>query len=176
MSTADLLLHPVRLRIVQTLVGRPMTPLALKEALGDVPQATVYRQLNRLVEGGLVDVIGERPVRGGTERTYAVVEEAVRLGGEELAGAGPDDHLRFFTTFVGSLLSGYGRYLDMPEIDLEADGAGYRQTPMWLTDDEFDDFIEGLGDLLERGYRNDAAPGRRRRLVTTVIFPDVEGQ
>ena len=50
-ETRDLLLHPVRLRIVQALVGSPMTPLHLKEQLGDVPQATLYRHLSQLFEG-----------------------------------------------------------------------------------------------------------------------------
>ncbi len=34
-ETRDLLLHPVRLRIVQALVGASLTPLQLKDRLGD---------------------------------------------------------------------------------------------------------------------------------------------
>lgn len=43
MTKVDLLLHPVRLRVVQALLGQEMTPQQLVDALGDVPQATLYR-------------------------------------------------------------------------------------------------------------------------------------
>lgn len=171
-SAADLLLHPVRLRIVQTLVGRPMTPLQLRDALGDVPQATLYRQINVLADGSLIGVVDERPVRGGVERTYAVVEDAVQLGPDDLAAAERDDHLRFFTTFLGSLLTGYGRYLDSPDAD-PAGETGYRQVPLWMDEGEFAEFASELSELLRRGYENKPGPGRRRRLVSTISFPDI---
>ena len=73
-----------RLRIVQALVGAPMTPLQLRDLLGDVSQATLYRHLNQLADGGLVEVVDERPVRGRVERTYAVVSSKVSLTDADL--------------------------------------------------------------------------------------------
>lgn len=172
MSTADLLLHPVRLRIIQALAGRPMTPLQLRDVLGDVPQATMYRQLNRLHDGGLVAVTDERPVRGGVERTYTVVEDEVQLTAEQLGDAGPEDHLGYFTTFLGTLLTGFARYVERDEIDLTADGVGYHQTPLWLSDEEFAEMNEQLAALIRSGYGNQPAPGRKRRLLATIVYPD----
>lgn len=80
------------LRIVQALVGDPMTPLQLRDRLGDVPQATLYRHINQLAGGGLLEVVGERRIRGGIERTYRVVTSAVVLGDDELESATPDEH------------------------------------------------------------------------------------
>ena len=114
--SSDLLLHPVRLRIVQALVKRPMTAGGLKEVLGDVAQATLYRHIKALQNGGMVDVAAERQVRGTVERTYQVVEGAVALSAEELADAGSDDHFRYFATFLGTLLADYSAYLDTDRI------------------------------------------------------------
>jgi DNA-binding transcriptional ArsR family regulator len=75
----DLLLHPVRLRIVQALVKQPMTASGLKEVLGDVAQATLYRHIKALENGGMLDIVAERQVRGTVERTCRVVESAVAL-------------------------------------------------------------------------------------------------
>ncbi len=169
----DLLLHPIRLRIVQALLGSPMTPLRLKDVLVDVPQATLYRHLNQLHEGGLLEVVGEQPVRGGVERTYGVVAEAVALGPDDYEDATAADHLRFFTTFLGTLIDAFGAYLDGGSPDFVSDGVGYRQIPLWLSDEEFEEIVTALGSAVRPALDNRPAPGRRRRLITTIVMPDV---
>lgn len=175
-TTRDLLLHPARLRIVQALVGRPMTPRQLIEQLGDVAQATLYRHLNQLQDGGLVEVAAERPVRGVVERTYRIVAEAVSLGNEDLAGATADDHFRYFGTFVATLLADFAAYLESGGPDLEADRVGYRQVPLWLTDGEFDALVQDMGRAVQARLANGPGPGRRRRLLSTIVVPDVRGE
>jgi hypothetical protein len=72
-STVELLLHPVRLRIVQAFLGRPdLTTAALRDQLPDVPAASLYRQVAMLVDAGVLAVVAERRVRGAVERTYAL--------------------------------------------------------------------------------------------------------
>ncbi len=171
-ETRDLLLHPIRLRIVQALVGDPMTPLELKDRLGDVPQATLYRHLKQLADGGLLEVVAERPIRGGVERTYGVVTASVALGDDELESATNDDHFRYFATFVGTLLADYAAYLESGPAALSADRVGYRQVPLWLTDEEFDDLVATMAAAVQEHVDNPPAPGRRRRLLSTIVVPD----
>lgn len=171
----DLLLHPIRLRIIQALVGHPMRPLELRDYLGDVPQASLYRHINQLEAGGLIQIIGERRVRGGVERTYAVVEDAIQLGGVDLEGTTKEDHLRFFSTFVGALVADFAAYLDGSDLDLDADRVGYRQVPLWLSDEEFDEMIAALSRAVQSHLANAPAPGRRRRAMTTIVFPNDRG-
>lgn len=166
----DLLLHPDRLRMVQSMVNQPMTAAELLSALGDVSQATLYRHLKMLLDGGLLEIVNERPVRGGVERTYRTVQSAVMLDYDDIADASPDDHFRFFATFVGTLLAEYGRYLD-GEIDLENDRIGYTQTPLWLTPEEFDAFAEELRSVIASRLENGPTPGRRRHLLNTIVLP-----
>jgi DNA-binding transcriptional ArsR family regulator len=168
----DLLLHPVRLRIVQALLGRQLTPGEIQVQLTDVPQASLYRHIKHLEQGGLLEIVGRRPVRGGVERTYAVIEEAVSLGQEDLVGATSDEMFRHFATFVGTLLADYAAYLDTSELDLAADRVGFRQAPLWLTDDEFDELAAEMGRAMRTRVDNQPTPERRRRLFTTIVMPD----
>ena len=169
----DLLLHPIRLRIIQALIGRPMTPLRLKEVLGDVAQATLYRHVNQLHEGGLLEVVDEQPVRGGVERTYGVVTEAVSLGREAYEGVDAEEHMRSFATFLGTLLDSFGAYLEAGDPDFIEDGVGYRQVPLWLTDEEFAEVTAALAEVMRRAIENEPGEGRARRLISTVVMPDV---
>jgi hypothetical protein len=83
-----------------------------------------------------------------------------------------DDHFRYFATFLGTLLADYSAYLDADEVDLAADRVGYRQVPLWLTDDEFDDFTTELRALIQQRLGNTSSAQRRRRLLTTITMPD----
>jgi DNA-binding transcriptional ArsR family regulator len=171
-TKADLLLHPVRLRIVQALVGgRRLSPAELARELGDVPPATLYRHVNALADGGVLAVAGERAARGTPERVFALVEGAASLGAEDLAAATPSDHLRYFTIFVAGLIGDFGRYLGRERVDFVADGVGYRQIPLELTDEEFAALVGRLDAAFAPALGNAPAPGRRRRLFTTVVVP-----
>jgi DNA-binding transcriptional ArsR family regulator len=149
-----------------------MRPLELKDHLGDVAQASLYRHLGQLESGGLIEVVGQRPVRGGVERTYAVVADSVSLGPAELEGADADEHLRFFATFLGTLLSDFAAYVQHSDLEFLADRVGYRQVPLWLTDEEFDQMAGALSAAVEDRLEHGPGPGRRRRLLTTIVMPD----
>lgn len=175
-NSAELLLHPVRLRIVQTLLGeRRLTTAQLQVELHDVTPATLYRQVRTLLEGGVLDVVQERRVRGAVERTYALRTEAASVRPEDLAGLTAEEHRGMFATFAASLLADFDRYLASGEIDLVADGVGYRQHAFWLSDEELARLGADLSAALLPYALQEPAPGRVRRLFSTVVMPGRDG-
>lgn len=171
-STTELLLHPVRLRVLQLLVGdQQLTTAQLAEQLPDVPTATLYRQVARLVEAGILVVVGERQVRGAVERTYGVDLRAVHVGAEDAAAMSAEEHRAAFTAFVAGLLAGFDRYLAGPGPDPAADRVGYRQTTLWLTDEELDELAAEVREAVARRQQHPPGQGRRRRSWTTVVLP-----
>src|SRR5919199_2632716 len=142
MTSAELLLHPVRLRILQAFLGdRQLTTGQLGELLPDVASATLYRQVATLAEAGVLEVTEERRVRGAAERTYRLRLEAAVVGPEEAAQLTPEQHRQAFTTFIAGLLGDFDHYLDRGDVDPGRDRVGYRQAALYLTDDELDDLI-----------------------------------
>lgn len=175
---ADLLLHPVRLRILQAFMGcEQRTAGELAEQLADVPQASLYRHLGTLTAGGLLRVAAERRVRGTVERVYELPRKGLLLTADDLATAGPEDHLRYFVTFAAALVGEFGRYLRRcrGRVDVVADGIGYRERVLHLRDEEYADFVDRLRALIEEAAAVEPAPGRRKRLITTVLFPLEDG-
>src|ERR1700680_2214524 len=111
MKRADLILHPVRLRIILAFArGRHLTPQQVAAVLTDVPQATLYRQIERLYQGGALAVVAERRVRGAVERTYVLAEGGASLSPDDLAKSSPEDHRGYFTGFAAGLTAPLGRY------------------------------------------------------------------
>ncbi len=169
-SPAEILLHPVRLRIVLSLSGRRRTTQDIQRSLDDVPHATLYRHINRLIEAGVVVVVAEQPIRGGVERTLALAEGAASFTPDDLAETSTADLLGYFVRVMAGLIGDFARYLDRDDVDPMADRIGFRQVPIWLSDAEFDAFADAMGRLIGAAHENDPA-GRRRRLLTTVVLP-----
>jgi DNA-binding transcriptional ArsR family regulator len=170
---SDLILHPLRLRILVALSGRELTSQQLAEQMSDVPQATLYRHLNRLAGAGLLKVVAERRVRGTVEKVYTLDEAQSTLTPEEMASASPDDHLRYFTTFAASLIGDYQRYLaHTPLVDPVADAVGYHKLNLELSDQEAEALGQALGNALLPFMDLPPAANRRRRLFSIILMPD----
>lgn len=175
MTSADLLLHPVRLRIVQAFLGdRPLTTADLRAELPDVAPATLYRHVARLVDAGVLAVVAERRVRGALERTYVLRLSAATIGLDELERMSPDDHRQAFLAFVAGLLADFDRYVAGGDIDLLRDGVSYRLAGLWLDDDEFRELLRELTRVLQPRMTNAPRDGRRRRILGTVLLPGDE--
>lgn len=60
MTSVDLVLHPVRLRIVQAFLGnRELSTAQLAEELSDVPKSGLYRHLAVLADADVLSVVGK---------------------------------------------------------------------------------------------------------------------
>lgn len=169
-SRADAVLHPQRMAILRALATGPKTTKQLGEVLPDVPQATLYRHLPVLLDAGVLRIDAEQPVRGITERTYALADSAI-LSAEDLATASRDDHFRYFGTFVGGLLGEYARYLEQPTIDLVADGVGYREHVLNLTDAELRELLTDIRGAITARIDNQPTKHRTPRLIATASIP-----
>jgi Helix-turn-helix domain len=177
MASADLLLHPVRLRIVKAFLGdRALTTSQLAAELDDVPAGSLYRHVALLTRAGVLQVVAERRVRGAVERTYTLRLLAARMQPAEVAAMSLDEHARAFMAYVAGLLADFDRYLGTGDPDPGRDGAAYSLAAMWLTDAEHADFLRDLGAIAQPRLANAPGGGRRRRVLYTVLLPAPEAR
>ncbi|WP_330275461.1 helix-turn-helix domain-containing protein [Lentzea sp. NBC_00516] len=173
MATADLLLHPVRMRILQALFETdPLTTAQLRERLPDIAPATMYRHIAVLAESGVLEVADERRVRGTVERSYRVRKEEATVDQDARAAMTREDHLRSYSTFAASLMGDFDRYLAHPDADPHADGVVYQQAAVWLTDEEFATMLKEIQHAVLSRTGGERDGGRRRRVVSLVVVPD----
>ncbi|MGI6877770.1 helix-turn-helix domain-containing protein [Microbacterium sp. gxy059] len=170
---ADVVLHPVRLKIIQQLGGRRMTTAQLREALPEVTQATLYRHVAALLDADVLAVVDERSVRGAVERTLALGERMAHVGRDELQ-AMDDVRLRSaFALFLGGLSNDFERILDhAPD---EARGLlGFTRAPLYLDDQDLEKLQADLMEVLTP-YLQERRQGQRRVSLATVLIPEVDG-
>ncbi len=172
MNSSELLLHPVRLRIVHAVIdGRPFTTSDLCVRLPDVSQATIYRQVALLAAGGLVELDREDRVRGAVERTYRLQPARTSMTDAEIAAMSIDDHQRGFAAAIAALLGEFNAYLGREGANPLADSVSYRQFSLWLSEDEKAAFIEEVVAAIRTRMDHEPTPERRRHMVSTILFP-----
>jgi DNA-binding transcriptional ArsR family regulator len=173
MATADLLLHPVRMRILQALFDAdPLTTSQLRDRLPDIAPATMYRHIAVLADGGVLEVVEEKRVRGTVERSYRVREEHGAVDPAARAAMTREDHLRAFTTFAASLMADFDRYLARKDANPTLDGVVYRQAAVWLTEEEFAAMVEEIESAVVARMGNARDDGRIRHVISLVVVPD----
>ena len=171
-STSDLFFHPVRLRVIQELLGGVTQSTAeIAVAMPDVPTTSLYRQIGILIDAEVITITDERPVRGVVERTLALAPGVGSIDPRELAEMGPAQLRQSFAGFAAGLLAAFNRYTESGDPDLARDGVSYRQTALWLTDGELAELADEVGQAVARRAANGPGPGRAKRLMSQIVVP-----
>ncbi len=173
LTKVDLIMHPVRFRVLRTLATHMLTTQEIDERLPDVPKSSIYRHLKLLLDGEMIDVADTRLVNGIQEKVYRLVQRPY-LSADDMTGLTADDHLRAFTTYAMILLQGFADYLatagEIP--DLLADRVGYTEVSFWATEAEMDAFQTAVNQAVLPLLQNDGGGnGRRRHKVAIVTHP-----
>jgi DNA-binding transcriptional ArsR family regulator len=177
MDQLDLLLHPVRLRIVYALSGdRVRTTTELGALLPDIPKTTVYRHVALLADGGVLEVASEQRVRGAVERSYRLRADRESIDTGAAASMSLDDHRRGFAASMAALHAEFNAYLDAPGAEPFTDLVGYRQGVLWLSDSEFAELREKLGAIVASVVGNGPTADRTPRLMSLIQFPTTHTQ
>jgi DNA-binding transcriptional ArsR family regulator len=171
-DTLELVLHPVRLRIVHAMSGgRTRTTSELCVSLPDVPRTTVYRHVGLLAEAGLLEVVGEQRVHGAVERHYRLRRDRSAIDADAAASMSLEDHRHGFAAAMAALLAEFDAYLDREHADPTADSVSYRQGPLWLNQEELAELISEMRSAIVSKRDNEPAPDRRPHLLSTILFP-----
>jgi hypothetical protein len=166
-----MLLHPVRLRIVSEFTGRQRTVRDLADALPDIPQATLYRHVAALAEGGVLQQVGERAARGPSERVYRVAPGADRIAPEEIDAVPVAEQRRMFAVFTASLIDSFAAYVDSGAAVPSADGLAYNRAVVNLSEQERLDFAMRFADLVAEVLAVPPADHRRRYHIASCFIP-----
>lgn len=171
-SIAEVIMHPVRLRILQQLGGRSLTTAQLRDALPDVKQATLYRHVSTLLDARMLTVIQERRVRGAVERTLALGEQMAHVDREGLRAMSAAQLKSAFLAFLGDLAADVDRFLDGDDEGLR-DFLGFGRGPVYVDAEDLATIQNGFEALLAP-YLTDRGDGKHRLSLATVLVPDPE--
>jgi DNA-binding transcriptional ArsR family regulator len=171
----DLLLHPIRVRIMQAVGLRQVTAQQLAKELPDIPQATLYRHINTLAEAGILVVVKERRVHNTLEKTYSLAHDGLFLTPEDMQNGQPEDYIRVFTRYLGQLLGYFTRYIEHGNVDVVRDFVGFQMLPFNLSETEVKQLAQALSEVVLPYLKNEPSPERRRYILGLMTIPAAGG-
>ncbi|TDW81911.1 helix-turn-helix protein [Kribbella pratensis] len=167
----DVLLHPIRWRIVQRVLGREVTTTDLKRDLPDVPATTLYRHVAALIDAGYLTVVRERKIRGTTERTLGLDQTKVgRIDEREARAMTPDQHRQAFLMMLTRLAADFDRVVESGDLYPRLHQLGYSQLALYLSPDDMTAFRSAFEELIAPYLAE--SPGKDRVVLSMFSLPD----
>ncbi|MGG2052790.1 transcriptional regulator [Lysinibacillus pakistanensis] len=175
-NKAEVLMHPVRMKILQALMHdkeEGLSTLEMISIIKDVPQATLYRHIQILVDENIIKIVKERKVRSVTEKFYAVNEGAAKLSKEDWTKLTIKQKLNYVSYYQLALLSQYQNYLhSLDEKERLADLATFSFIDLTLTTDQFKNFENELNNLINKYYNmTDSSKETETKTIAINIIP-----
>ncbi|NEW05956.1 helix-turn-helix domain-containing protein [Paenibacillus sp. SYP-B3998] len=155
-NKAEIILHPVRMKISQVLMRNKengLTPLEMVKIINDVPQATLYRHIQVMLDAGVIRILKEKKVRSISEKYYTLNQEAARISAAEWRNSSSKEKMDYISYYQLSLMTQYQNYLTkLEEQDRSDDGSTFSLVELKLDNENFIKFQNELNDLMIKYY------------------------
>jgi DNA-binding transcriptional ArsR family regulator len=175
----DLIVHPIRLRIITAMSNDRVTAKDLAEALPDIAQTTLYRHINVLVEGGLLEVVEEIPQRGTVERVLGF-KTMPSLTPEHLSGLSKEQIQETFSlilfTLLNEALNALNHFPEGEEIDLLGSGFQFSECQLNLSNEEYQQMNQKILEIMLSAGKNPPSADRKRRIFSYMFIPVMTGK
>lgn len=163
-SLEKIILHPIRMRIIQMVAQQQTaTVAALAEAMADIPRSTIYHHMGILCENQILYVAREQKVRGTYEKEYGLNYDRIEVPAENPESAASAMLLKLYADF--------GSYFAGPDSDPVRDQLFLSVNTLMLGDDEFEECKEELFRMIQKYANRPAAKNRRPRMLSVISSP-----
>ena len=163
MNSEKVLLNPERMRIIQYLtLHTEGTATDILQANSDITRTTLYRHMNLLEQHGFICIAKETRIRGTIEKSY-------RLNTESMPKMNARD---LINTMLLGLMTDFGTYLNHhAEEDMAKDYLLCQTSSIFLSDEEYAEFLTKLSELVVSVVNNKENPDRKLRRLTFISSP-----
>ncbi len=170
-NKADLLLNPVRMRIIQfTAQNQPVTVAQTAKALPDVPKATLYRHMRVLTSSGILSIVSEEKIRGTFEQSYSLNTEKIYASGNE---SGSELHTLVYSVLT-KLIADFTEYFGNESENPYKDRLFVSSNALRLDDNDYNEFIREIFETAEKYSRFPVKVNAKTRAVTFISSPAPE--
>ena len=167
----DCLSDPYRCQLfVEILRGTCSKASELHNRCPNIPRATMYRNLKRLTDDGLIEVVDEVKKRGTVERTYAPVRMVFDDVESALMSNPSGMYFSMFMQYVLNFVQQFREFCDDPDADLFHE-SGFSMSPILATREEIDDAMREIADIIGRLRENEPAEGRKFHTIGLILSP-----
>ena len=109
--------------------------------------------------------------RGAIEKTYQLKMNPFEQM-NQIAIEGTNDEINeLFYVFAMTLVMDFNKYIEKDDADMIKDSVGYRSFPLYVSEKENEEFLDGFRSLLGKYINNEASNERKLRKFSFVYTP-----
>ena len=168
----DCITNPVKCRLLLEIhsQGRA-TAKRLADIYHDIPQATLYRHLKKMLSDGILQVVEETQIRGTVEKTYALAFDISSNMETMLEKNSGELYMQYFMQYIFGFAKQFQEYCQSPHINIKKDMTGFSLSPLYLSDEELTSLITDISQMINKVKNNEPKPGRRLRTIGVIVSP-----
>lgn len=168
----DCITNPVRCKLLLEIYSKGQaTAKHLTDVYNDIPQATLYRHLKKMLSAGILKVIEETQIRGTLEKTYALAIDINDDFGKILEENSGTLYMQIFMQYILGFAKQFQQYCKSPNINLKEDLTGFSLSPLYLSDEELTALIGNISDIIKTVKNNEPKEHRKLRTIGLIISP-----
>ena len=166
------MIHPTRMKIIQEIIKRgSATTKDISKVCSDVPQATLYRNINKLVKDNVITIASENKIRGVLEKVYKININPYSKIDDLVKENNTEELLNLFYQFSMNLMSDFQNYVQGDEVDILKDKIGFSSCLINLDEEEVEEFMLEIRESILKRLDNKKTPERRVRKLSTIFIP-----
>ena len=168
----DCITNPVKCKLLLEIHSQgKATARHLADIYNDIPQATLYRHLKKMLGDGILQVVEETQIRGTVEKTYALafnISDNMETLLEKNSG---ELYMQYFMQYIFGFAKQFQEYCQSPDINIKKDMTGFSLSPLYLSDEELTSLITGISQLINTVKNNEPKPERKLRTIGLIVSP-----
>lgn len=163
---------PVKAKLIMEIREQErVTTGQLANVFNQIPQATLYRHMKKMLIDGIIKIVSEVPVRGTVEKVYALDFDFTENNKTIMETNDGKAYYQMAALYMLGILGEFKEYADRENIDLSGDGAGFSHVPIYATTEELFVALEQIKDILQPLISNSYKDGRKLRNLCIITTP-----
>lgn len=172
-KTIEILLNPIIMKIIVVMLEKEqVTTKDIMEVI-NVPQATLYRHIAKLMKNNIIKVVKEEYKRGSYEKTYQLIYDPIKEMGKVVTEGSKEEIQSLFMMFVMNIINQFNQYVERDSFDMVKDQTGFRTYSLYLTKEENQSFINDFGQVLSKYITNNS---NEERTLHSFSFVHMKGE
>ena len=168
----DCITNPVKCKLLLEIHSQgKATAKHLADIYNDIPQATLYRHLKKMLNDGILQVVEETQVRGTVEKTYSLaynINSDMATMVEENSG---ELYMQYFMQYFIGFAKQFQKYCQSPDINIKKDMTGFSLSPLYLSDNELTSLVTNISQIINAVKNNEPNPERKLRTIGVIVSP-----
>lgn len=163
------LTDPVSNRILQMIrVRKKMTISDILSENTNLPRATVYRKVEKMLDVGAIEIVDSHKVRGQTENVYAIKEMYITNPETD------EDSLKLVTISLMQILDQYDRYFRNGNVDVNRDKLFLLNYAIPLSDKDFSAMMSDIFKIVDKYQKKKVSPDAKLKNLYLLSAPGGE--